>query len=81
MTQAELRSQPHCWRPAAELARGAGLPIPGVRVALVGCGTSRFVAEAVPAGREAGGDGKSTAFAASEMADRRRYDSVIVRSW
>ena len=78
--QAEVSSQPSCWRQASALASVAALPDPGARVALVGCGTSRFVAEAVAAWREAGGHGESDAFAASEMPDRRSYDVVVVIS-
>ena len=55
------------------------MPSPGVRVALVGCGSSRFVGEAVAAWREAGGNGESNAFAASEMPGRQRYEPVVVR--
>lgn len=78
--QSEVSSQPDCWRRAAELAPTAGLPDQGARIALVGCGTSRFVAEAVAVWREAAGHGESDAFAASEMPDRRKYDAVVVIS-
>ncbi|WP_369227384.1 hypothetical protein AB5J52_43785 [Streptomyces sp. R39] len=44
----ELNSQPECWtRAAAQAAReGHALPAPGERVAIVGCGTSCFMAQA-----------------------------------
>ncbi|NBE50407.1 SIS domain-containing protein [Streptomyces boluensis] len=75
----ELTSQPECWTRAAELAveQQAKLPQPGERVAVVGCGTSYFMAQAYAALREAAGQGESDAFAASEFPSRRRYDRVV----
>src|SRR5580704_17109543 len=55
----EVNSQPACWLRAGEAATGAGLPEHGRRVAFVGCGTSRYVAEAIAAWRESGGFGES----------------------
>jgi fructoselysine-6-P-deglycase FrlB-like protein len=49
-------------------------------VAVVGCGTSRYVAEAVAAWREGGGFGETDAFAASEMPLGRAYDVVVAIS-
>ncbi|KOV57232.1 SIS domain-containing protein [Streptomyces sp. MMG1121] len=75
----ELNSQPECWIRAAEEAgrlRGA-LPEPGERVAIVGCGTSYFMAQAVAALREGAGQGESDAFAASEFPYGRSYDRVV----
>ncbi|MEU6593602.1 sugar isomerase [Streptomyces sp. NPDC046881] len=75
----ELNSQPECWTRAAEQAgrhRGA-LPEPGERVAVVGCGTSYFMAEAVAALREGAGQGETDAFAASEFPYGRSYDRVL----
>lgn len=65
----ELSSQPECWiRAASEAARhGGALPAPGERVAIVGCGTSYFMAQAVAALRESAGQGETDAFAASEF--------------
>jgi len=57
-----------------------GLPEHGSRVALVGCGTSRYMAEAAAAWREEGGFGESDAFAASEMPLGRSYDVVVAIS-
>lgn len=76
---AEIASQPEVWREAAELAgRSAGvLPQPGERVAVVGCGTSWFVAQAYAARREALGLGETDAFAGSEYPAGRRYDRVV----
>ncbi|MFF5536715.1 SIS domain-containing protein [Streptomyces cinerochromogenes] len=75
----ELNSQPECWIRAAEQAerhRGA-LPEPGERVAVVGCGTSYFMAQAVAALREGTGQGETDAFAASEFPHGRSYDRVL----
>ena len=75
----ELRSQPECWtRAAAEAERHRGaLPAPGERVAIVGCGTSYFMAQAVAALREDAGQGETDAFAASEFPRGRSYDRVL----
>ncbi|MFG1999928.1 SIS domain-containing protein [Spirillospora sp. NPDC048911] len=75
----EIASQPGCWQRAAEMAGGvAGLPAPGERVAVVGCGTSLFIAQAYAALREAAGAGESDAFPASEFPRGRTYDRVVV---
>ncbi|MEV0239816.1 SIS domain-containing protein [Streptomyces sp. NPDC050674] len=75
----ELTSQPDCWeRAAAEAPRHAKvLPAPGERVALVGCGTSYFMARAAAALREGAGQGETDAFAASEFPHGRRYDRIV----
>jgi fructoselysine-6-P-deglycase FrlB-like protein len=75
----ELNSQPECWsRAAAEAASHAGaLPTAGERVALVGCGTSYFMAQAAAALRERAGQGETDAFAASEFPHGRTYDRVV----
>jgi fructoselysine-6-P-deglycase FrlB-like protein len=81
-TEAEIASQPACWRRAAELAPGVThlLPARGERVAVVGCGTSWFIAQSYAAAREASGHGETDSFAASEMPATRRYDRVLVLS-
>jgi fructoselysine-6-P-deglycase FrlB-like protein len=81
-TEAEIASQPDCWRRAAALAPDLAhlLPAPGERVAVVGCGTSWFIAQSFAAARETGGQGETDAFAASEMPPGRRYDRVLVLS-
>jgi CRISPR-associated protein Cas5a/b/c len=81
-TEQEVASQPACWREAALLADGlAGLlPASGERVAVAGCGTSWFMAQAYAAAREEAGHGETDAFAASEMPAGRRYDRVLVLS-
>ncbi|MFD8536151.1 SIS domain-containing protein [Streptomyces rubrogriseus] len=75
----ELNSQPACWtRAAAEAARhAAALPAAGERVALVGCGTSYFMAQSAAALREDAGQGETDAFAASEFPRGRTYDRVV----
>ncbi|MBB4891930.1 fructoselysine-6-P-deglycase FrlB-like protein [Streptomyces olivoverticillatus] len=81
LTSSELATQPACWRRAAEAAvRAAGLPLPGERVAVTGCGTSWFMAQAYAALREAAGQGETDAFASSEFPAARldgRYDRVV----
>ncbi|HET6480043.1 MAG TPA: sugar isomerase [Actinoplanes sp.] len=73
----EIASQPECWRQAAKLADAPGLPVRGERVAVVGCGTSWFMAKAYAALREQAGQGETDAFQASEFPRRRRYDRVV----
>jgi fructoselysine-6-P-deglycase FrlB-like protein len=77
--EAEIRTQPSNWREAAEVAREhAGLlPEPGSRVAVVGCGTSYFMAQAVAALRESAGHGVTDAWPASEVRLTRGYDRVV----
>ncbi|WP_329280719.1 SIS domain-containing protein [Streptomyces sp. NBC_01451] len=75
----ELNSQPECWTRAATEAAGHAdvLPVAGERVAIVGCGTSYFMAQAVAALREGAGQGETDAFAASEFPYGRPYDRVL----
>jgi fructoselysine-6-P-deglycase FrlB-like protein len=75
----EIASQPTTWRQAIELATTAAdvLPKEGERVAVVGCGTSWFMAQAYAALRERAGQGETDAFAASELPKNRRYDRVV----
>lgn len=75
---AELASQPALWERAATLApERAVLPSAGERVAVVGCGTSWFMAQAYASLRERGGRGETDAFAASEAFTDRGYDAVL----
>ncbi|MFE7836491.1 SIS domain-containing protein [Streptomyces sp. NPDC057474] len=82
-TEIEIATQPDLWRQALALARqpdgpvSASLPRPGERVAVVGCGTSWFIAQAYAALRESGGHGETDAFPASEMPVGRTYDGVV----
>ncbi|MFE2530332.1 SIS domain-containing protein [Streptomyces sp. NPDC059371] len=75
----ELNSQPECWIRAADEAPAhtAALPAPGERVAIVGCGTSFFMAQAAAVLREQSGQGETDAFAASEFPAGRSYDRVV----
>ncbi|WP_189056102.1 SIS domain-containing protein [Longimycelium tulufanense] len=75
----EILSQPDCWRRAAGLAAQVEEVMPGrnERVAVVGCGTSWFVAQSYAALREGLGRGQTDAFAASEFPRGRRYDRVV----
>jgi fructoselysine-6-P-deglycase FrlB-like protein len=75
----EIASQPACWTRAAELAPdvAGALPQPGERVAIVGCGTSFYMAQSCAALRESAGAGETDAFAASEFPAGRSYDRLI----
>jgi fructoselysine-6-P-deglycase FrlB-like protein len=75
----EIMSQPGCWRRAVEVAARSQelLPRDGERVAVAGCGTSWFMAQAYASLREATGRGETDAFAASEMPRGRRYDRLL----
>jgi fructoselysine-6-P-deglycase FrlB-like protein len=76
--ESEIASQPDCWREAAErVVDAAGLPAEGERVAVVGCGTSWFVAQAYAGLREESGNGETDAFTASEFPIDRSYDRVL----
>ncbi|MGW6915401.1 SIS domain-containing protein [Kitasatospora sp. NPDC054939] len=72
----EIADQPDCWRRALDLTP-EGLPERGERVAVIGCGTSLYMAQAYAALREGAGLGETEAFAASEFPYRRRYDRVV----
>ncbi|MEE1620031.1 SIS domain-containing protein [Zafaria sp. Z1313] len=75
----ELTSQPGLWQRAIEQSRAESLlPADGARIALVGCGTSWFKAQAYAVARETAGRGVTDAFAASEaLIDGRGYDAVV----
>jgi fructoselysine-6-P-deglycase FrlB-like protein len=77
--EAEIDSQPSCWREAAARLPGVreALPRHGERVAVFGCGTSLYMARAYAALREAGGAGVTDAFAASELPFGRGYDRYV----
>lgn len=77
--EAELLSQPEMWTRAVSQQRAEDLlPAPGQKVAVVGCGTSWFMAEAYAAAREAAGLGVTDAFAASEAPlATRDYDALV----
>ncbi|MFG2295842.1 SIS domain-containing protein [Streptomyces sp. NPDC048603] len=75
----ELSTQPDCWERAADIASGRRdvLPEKGERTAIVGCGTSYYMAQAAAALREEAGHGETDAFPASEFPRHRRYDRVV----
>jgi fructoselysine-6-P-deglycase FrlB-like protein len=78
----EIRRQPAAWSTALErLPDLAGrLPQAGERVAVIGCGTSWFMAGAYAALREGAGQGETDAFAASQFPASRSYDRVVAIS-
>nr|WP_254407867.1 sugar isomerase [Streptomyces sp. AC495_CC817] len=66
------------WARAAELRDAqAQLPAHGLRIAVVGCGTSWFIAQSYAALRETAGLGETDAFAASEAFVDRGYDAIV----
>ena len=77
----EIASQPDCWGTAADLARdpsvAAALPDAGERVAVVGCGTSLFMAQSSRHCASRAGHGETDAFPASEFPAGRHYDRVV----
>ena len=79
---AEIATQPADWR--AVLARVdealAVLPPRGARVAVTGCGTSFYMAQAYATLRETSGTGPTDAYAASEFPLGRDYDHVVAIS-
>ncbi len=77
--EAEVASQPALWTAAAaRLPQVAHLlPAPGESVAVVGCGTSLFMAQAYAALREDAGHGTTDAWPASEHRLARGYDRVL----
>jgi fructoselysine-6-P-deglycase FrlB-like protein len=77
--QVEVAGQPDDWAGmAARLPGLAGLlPRRGERVAVVGCGTSFYMAQSYATLRERAGHGETDAFAASEARLDRDYDSVL----
>lgn len=78
----EICSQPAVWARALTLLPdvAAVLPRRGERVAVIGCGTSWFVASAYASLREMAGQGETDAFAASQFPTARPYDRVIAIS-
>ena len=79
---AEIATQPDDWlRVAARVGSFAeALPQPGERVAVIGCGTSLYMAQSYAVLRERGGHGLTDAFPASEHALGRGYDRVLAIS-
>ncbi|MFJ8473492.1 SIS domain-containing protein [Kitasatospora sp. NPDC094011] len=75
----EIASQPECWQRALELSP-RHLPEPDERIAVIGCGTSFYIAQAYAALRESLGLGETDAYPASEFPAARRYDRVVALS-
>lgn len=82
IAETEIASQPDMWRKVARFApeHYSVLPKKGERVAVVGCGTSWFMAMAYAALRESEGQGETDAYPASEMNYLRHYDRVVAIS-
>jgi fructoselysine-6-P-deglycase FrlB-like protein len=78
----EIASQPATWRRAAGLfpSLAAQLPPAGARLAVIGCGTSLYMAQAYASAREVAGAGETDAFPASEVPTGRRYDALLAIS-
>ncbi|HTY73740.1 MAG TPA: sugar isomerase [Actinomycetes bacterium] len=78
----EILGQPGAWTTARDLAADVAesLPQTGERVAVIGCGTSWFMAAAYAALREDAGAGETDAFAASQFPAGRSYDRVVAIS-
>ncbi len=75
---AELASQPATWEAAAALtSEQRRLPAHGARIAVIGCGTSWFMAQSYAALRERGGFGVTDAFTATELPRDRGYDAIV----
>jgi fructoselysine-6-P-deglycase FrlB-like protein len=78
--ESELSSQPDAWQRAARQAEEEAarlLPAAGQRVAVIGCGTSWFMAQSYAVLRESSGAGVTDAFAASEAFVDRGYGAVV----
>jgi fructoselysine-6-P-deglycase FrlB-like protein len=80
--EAEIDSQPSCWREAVSRLPGVreALPRDGESVAVFGCGTSLYMARAYAGLRESRGLGVTDAFAASELPFGRHYDRHVAIS-
>ncbi|MFH8989528.1 SIS domain-containing protein [Streptomyces sp. NPDC017940] len=79
LTSQEIASQPQCWQDVlGQLpAHSPALPAKGEHVAVIGCGTSWFMAQAYAQLREDSGHGPTDAYPASAARLRRRYDRII----
>jgi fructoselysine-6-P-deglycase FrlB-like protein len=75
----EIARQPRAWAQACELLPKVAdlLPRPGERVAVIGCGTSWFMAAAYASARESAGAGETDAFAAGQWPAARGYDRIV----
>ncbi|MDN6793544.1 MAG: SIS domain-containing protein [Propionibacterium sp.] len=75
----EIASQPALWERVLDVDASA-LPAAGARVAVIGCGTSWFIAQAYAHAREAQGLGLTDAFTAVEFPADREYDKLVFLS-
>jgi fructoselysine-6-P-deglycase FrlB-like protein len=77
----EINDQPSAWARAAKLGLTEGVrhafPERGQRVAIIGCGTSFFMAQSYAELREGSGHGETDAFPASGFPTRRPYDALV----
>ena len=77
----EIADQPTAWARAAKLGPTEqvrqALPERGQRVAIIGCGTSYFMAQSFAYLRERSGDGETDAFPASEFPTGRSYEALV----
>ena len=82
VTLREIESQPQVWRQAVAIVSEVAQQLPPIsaRLAIVGCGTSFFIGQAVAALRESHGQGETDAFVASEMPRTRTYEGVLAIS-
>lgn len=77
----ELYDQPAAWSRALTLSVPEdAVPQQGEKVAVIGCGSSWFGAQAFAALRESLGQGETSAFTASEFPHGRSFDRVVAIS-
>ena len=78
----EVATQPDNWLDATRLAAEYRevLPQPGERVAILGCGTSLYVARAIARLRESLGHGETDAWPGGDPVLSRPYDRVVAIS-
>lgn len=81
ITSQEISTQPDMWARAAKLSDETGpLVADGETLAVIGCGTSWFIAQSYTRMREVMGQGPSDAFTATEFPLDRDYDRVVCLS-
>lgn len=81
ITSQEISTQPDMWARAAQLSDATGpLVADGETLAVIGCGTSWFIAQSYTRMREVMGKGPSDAFTATEFPLDRDYDRVVCLS-
>ncbi len=76
----EIARQPELWIEAGRLAESVPLPWHGEHVAIVGCGSSGYVARCAAALREASGAGETDSYVPGDFPVGRAYDAVIAIS-